>query len=243
MNGLQKLLLTAVIILICSAGQIVLAQTIPSVSKFADLNIGIGDTEGTLALSFNYDKGLGKKKKIIIGFGGRFTAYLGKNQYYETAPAKLTSGSTGLGVIFKDNIAANMDTFLIKNSQVNALNLFVTLGYNLSEKFMVRFNIDAIGFSVGKNTNGNYINGAQGLIESSRPTSFNILLTSDNDRGSLNSEFFARYLLNDKWAIKGGIQFHFTEYTTDTEVQQFPESNDRFRNKSLLFSAGISYKL
>lgn len=218
-------------------------QTLPETSKFTDLNLGVGDTEGSLAFSFNYDKGLGKNRKVVLGFGARFTSYLGKNQYYITAPAKLTSGSTGPGVLFKENIEANMDTFLVKNAQVNSLNLLLTIGYNFSDRFMVRFNIDAIGFSFGKSTTGNYINGLQGSIESSQPTSFNLLLISDNDKGSLNSEFFVRYLLNEKWGIKGGMQFLFTEYTTDTEVQQFPQPNDRFRNKSLMFMAGVSYKL
>lgn len=231
------------IVLFSAVTQIAGAQALSSTSKFIDVDLGIGDSEGSLALSFNYDKGLGTKKKIVVGFGGRFTSYLGKNQYYVTAPAELTSGSTGLGVIFKENVVANMDTFLIKNSQVNSLNISITLGYNLSDKLMLRFNIDAVGLSFGKHTKGNYINGAQGSIESARPTPFNLLLTSDNDRGSLNSEFFARYLLNHKWGIKGGVQFHFTEYTTDIKVQQFPEANDRFRNKSLMFSIGISYKL
>lgn len=223
--------------------QVVVAQIQPSVSKFIDLNVGIGASEGTASVCFNFDKGLGKKQKFIVGIGGRFTSYLGKNQYYVTAPAEITSGNAGLGVIFKENIVANMDTFLIKTAQVNSLNLFLSLGYNLSEKLMLRFNIDAIGFSFGKNTTGNYINGTQGSIESASPTPFNLLLTSDNDKGSLNSEFFARYLLNDKWGIKTGVQFHFTEYTTDSDVQKFPEPNDRFRNKSLMFSAGVTYKL
>ncbi len=218
------------------------AQTSGSYLIFGETEISVGDTEGSLALSFNIDKGLGKKKKIVVGIGGRITSYLGKNQYYVTAPAELTSGSTGPGVIFKENIEANMDTFLIKNAQVNSLNLLLTLGYNFSDRLMVRFNIDAIGFSFGKSTTGNYINGAQGSVESSQPTAFNVLLISDNDRGSLNSAFFGRYLLNEKWGIKGGVQFLFTEYTTDTEVQQFPEPNDRFRNKSLMFMLGASYK-
>jgi hypothetical protein len=80
-------------------------------------------------------------------------------------------------------------------------------------------------------------------MESAKPTSLNLLLVSDNDKGSLNSELFARYLIGEKWGIKGGVQFLFSEYTTDTELQQFPEPNDRFRNKSLMFSAGVSYKL
>jgi hypothetical protein len=126
---------------------------------------------------------------------------------------------------------------------VNAVSIFVTLGYNLSERLSFRFNIDAIGFSFGKSTTGNYINGVRGSRQSGSPTLFNLLLISDNDKGSLNSEFFARYLLNEKWGIKGGVQFLFTEYTTDSEIQQYPEPNDRFRNKSLMFSAGVSYKL
>jgi hypothetical protein len=228
---------------ICCLQYRAVAQTLPGTSKFADLNLGIGDNEASLSVSFNYDKGLGKSRKVVLGLGARFTSYLGKNQYYITAPAKLTSGSTGPGVLFKKNIEANLDTFLIKTSQVNSFNLVLTVGYNLSERLLFRFNIDAVGFSFGKNVKGNYISGAQGSMESADPTTFNLLLISDNDKGSLNSEFFARYLLDDKWAIKAGLQFLFTEFTTDSEVQQFPNPNDRFRNKSLMFNAGVSYKL
>jgi hypothetical protein len=239
---MNKGVLTCISILL-SAAVHTFGQTLPAVSKFIDLNVGVGSSEGTLTASFNYDIGLGKKKKVVVGFGGRLTSYLGKNQYYETAPAELTSGSTGPAVIFKENIVANMDSFLIKTAQINSLNLMITLGYTINEKLLLRFNIDAIGFSFGKSTTGNYINGSQGLMESASPTPFNLLLISDNDKGSLNSELFVRYQWNKKWGIKGGIQFHFTEYTTDSEVQQFPEPNDRFRNKSLMFMAGVSYKL
>jgi len=224
-------------------GSYVHAQELPPAFKFIDVDGAIGNTEGTIAVSFNLDKNLGKKHRIVAGLGARFTSYLGKNQYYITAPAELTSGDTGPGVIFKENIDANIDTFLIKTAQVNSLNLLVTLGYNVSTKLLLRFNIDLIGFSFGKSANGNYINGSQGAMEPSDPTPFNLLLVSDNDKGSLNSEFFARYLLKDKWGVKGGVQFHFTEYTTDTEVQQQPAPNDRFRNKSLMFMLGVSFKL
>jgi hypothetical protein len=224
-------------------GSYVHAQELPPGFKFIDVDGAIGNTEGTLAVSFNLDKNLGKKHRIVAGLGARFTSYLGKNQYYITAPAELTSGDTGPGVIFKENIDANIDTFLIKTAQVNSMNLLVTLGYNVSTKLLLRFNIDVIGFSFGKSANGNYINGSQGAMESSDPSPFNLLLVSDNDKGSLNSEFFARYLLSDKWGVKAGVQFHFTEYTTDTEVQQQPAPNDRFRNKSLMFMAGVSFKL
>ena len=136
-----------------------------------------------------------------------------------------------------------MDTFLISKSNVFSINALIDLGYRFSEKFSVGFNIDAIGFSFGKERKGNYINGSQGQISLAKPTTFNALLTSDNDLGSLNSELYAKYKINEKWSAKAGLQFLFTEYTTNSQVQQLPEPNDRFRNKALMFMIGTNIKL
>lgn len=102
------------------------------------------------------------------------------------------------------------------------------------------FSIDAIGFSFGQNKTGTYINGLQSIPVFGKPTSFNGLGIGDNDHGSLNSEFYARYFFKDLWAVKIGFQYLFTEYDTNTNVQQFPEPNDRFRNKSSVFSVGLT---
>lgn len=208
-----------------------------------DIGIAFGSNQGTFSGAYIHNWSLGKKQKIQIGVGGRITGYLGANQYYTTAPAKLTSGKTGPGVFFTENIESNIDTFLIASPQVFAFNAMINLGYKVTRKITVGFNIDAIGFSFGGNKRGNYINVAQGQNITSKPTGFNLLLVSDNDLGSLNSEFYGKYQLTEKLALKAGFQFLFTEYTTDIEVQQFPEPNDRFRNKSSMFSAGVSFNL
>ena len=220
-----------------------IAQSKATAENSIDLDLAFGKSQGAFSAAFIHDWSIGNKKKIVIGLGGRFTAYLARNQYYVTAPAELTSGSTGPGVIFKENIVANMDTFLISKPGVFAINGLINLGYRFTEKFSVGFNIDAIGISFGSEKKGNYINGQQGQFSTAKPTSFNALLVSDNDRGSLNSELYAKYKLNDRWAVRAGLQFLFTEYTTKTEVQQLPEPNDRFRNKSLMFMVGTSIKL
>ncbi len=132
---------------------------------------------------------------------------------------------------------------MIQSPQTNSINASINIDYKISSKITVGFNIDAIGFSFGAEKKGNYINGTQGKNTEGKPTAFNVLLISDNDQGSLNSELYLKYLCTDKWAIKTAAQFLFTEYTTETEVQQFPSPNDRFRNKSLLFAVGISYQL
>lgn len=209
----------------------------------AEASLAVGKREGTITGAYFHTWQLGKKKRFEVGLAGRFTSYLGSTQYYITAPAKLTSGETGPLVIFKQNIPANIDTFLITSPQVNAFNLAINLGYRIHPKVTVGFNIDAIGFSFGRKVTGNYINGIQGRMERASPTAFNLLLISDNDLGTLNSELYGRYSITDSWGIKAGLQFLFTEYTTDTEVQQVPEPNDRFRDKSLLLSAGVYFKL
>lgn len=227
---------------------IILLFLIPSLCtaqavNHAEVSLAGGKKEGTLTGAYFHTWQLGKKKRFEVGLAGRFTSYLGSTQYYVTAPAKLTSGETGPLVIFKENITANMDTFLIKSPQVNALNVAINLGYRIHPKVVVGFNIDAIGFSFGKKVTGNYINGFQGQREGASPTAFNLLLISDNDLGTLNSELYGRYSITDSWGVKAGLQFLFTEYTTDTPVQQRPEANDRFRDKSLLLAAGVYFKL
>lgn len=221
----------------------VVGQEAGKTSQYAEATLAAGSYQGSLALSWVHDWRLGKQKKFAIGLGGRFTSYVGQNQYYTTAPAKFTSGSTGPDVIFKDDIKGNIDSLLVRSPQVNALNVFINLDYRIGSRFIAGFNIDLIGISYGGSRTANYINGSSGKVTEASPTPFNLLLVSDNDLGSLNSEFYLKYYFKGKWGIKAGAQFLFTEYTTITAVQTYPEANDRFRNKSLMFSLGVSYKI
>ena len=54
----------------------------------------------------------------------------------------------------------------------------------------------------------------------------------------LNSELYFRYWFNQKWAIRAGATFLFTEYTTDKKLRL---DNDRWRNKSLMGLVGITF--
>jgi long-subunit fatty acid transport protein len=213
-----------------------------NVVRYTDATFSFAKYEGSLALHYNHTWKFGKAKKVGLGLGGRITSYHGVNQYYITAPAELTSESTSPLVIFKENIPENIDSLLVKSSLLTAINVSINIHYQVTPKLMAGFNIDAIGFSFGNTVQGNYINGYTGSITQGKPTGFNVLLISDNDRGSLNSELFARYQLTNKWGVKLGVTFLFTEYTTDTQIQTYPKANDRFRNKSLMVGLGASYK-
>lgn len=211
--------------------------------QLLDLSGSIGSGQGSIAASYIHNWHLGKKQKLSIGAGARFTSYFGSNQYFVTAPAKITSGSTGPGVLFQENIPANLDSLLVASPSMNALNLSINIGYRITPKLSAGFNIDAIGFSFGGEKEVKYVNGTTVVNTTAKPTVFNALLISDNDLGTLNSELFATYLLNKKWSAKLGYQFLFTEYTTATNVQQFPEPNDRFRNKVSALVIGVRYQI
>jgi long-subunit fatty acid transport protein len=160
--------------------------------------------------------------------GARFTSYFGSQQFFSSAPASLAADP------------AKVDSLLVASAQLNSLNLAIHVGYRLTGKINLGFNIDATGFSLGPKQNTDFRMNKSSSSVSSQPTPFNILLVGYNDRGMLNSEFFARYFFNDRWAIKVAYQHLFTEYTTGTKIQQQPEANDRFRNTSDMFSIGVS---
>lgn len=222
-------------------------KKIRAVDNFAELTTGIGSSQVTGSLAYVYNWKVGKRKKFELGLGARFTSYFGSNLYFTTAPAKLTSGKTDPTVLFAKDINQNIDSVLFPKAQINSLNLTLNFGYNFSKKFSAGLTIDAIGFSFGKKQSGIYYgnNFATGVPVTAKPTAFNLLLISDNDKGSLNSELFARYRWNDSWGVKLGLQFFFAEYTTNTEVQTTPggDKNDRFRKKMTGVGIGVTYNL
>jgi hypothetical protein len=210
------------------------------------LELAFSGQSGQFAAALSGAKlyGIGAKKRFKAGFGLRFTAYAGNNQDFVTAPARLTSGKTGPTVLFTENIPENFDTLFLASSQINFLNAAIFLQYSILPRLDVGFNIDAIGFSFGAGQTGTFLarQSDEASLHNTRqaasPTSFNLLLTSDNDIGSLNSEFYLRYWVKPSWAIKAGYTFLFAEYTTSRELTY---NNDRFRNKAGLFMLGFTY--
>jgi hypothetical protein len=123
----------------------------------------------------------------------------------------------------------------------NSLNASIYLNYAFTKKWEVEFNIDAIGFSFGNAVNAQYQSSkrtVESINQTASPTSFNLLLISDNDLGNLNSEIKIKYYFRTNWAINIGGTFIFNEFTTSNKLFK---DNDRFRQKSFVPMIGISY--
>lgn len=242
MNNL-KLIVTLFVFSIASA--MVKAQK-SARNQFVDVTGTIGNAQGTAAAAYIHNWKIGRKQKIEAGVGLRWTTYFGTKKDFLTAgPAEKTrTSTTPFLIFFAGQEEQNFDTLTVQRPLTNSLNLTINLGYNLSRKWYAGFNIDLIGFSFGRKGSGILTsNGTTRIEPDAKPASFNFLLTGDHNKGTLNSEFFLKYAIDERWAIKAVYQFIFVEYETENLQQTFEDGtmNYRFRNKANNFGLGVAY--
>jgi len=229
-------------------------QKIPFISRNtqeAGASLNSNGSFSALALTGTQYWGVGKKKKNFkLGLGTRLTSSFGSNNLeYITAPAILTSGQTGPGVFFAEQITQNIDTLSLNATQLNALNAYLALRFDFAQKWGIEFNIDLTGFSFGGNKEAKLIygDGIQSIQNSkAKPTFFNALLISDNDLGSLNSALMLSYKIKSQLKVIAGASFLFNEYTLESPVTYTNSigtkvNAERYRTKQLMFGVGINY--
>lgn len=223
------------------------AQSVPfsRFNRFVDLTATVGSSQGTAAASYVHNWHLGKRKKWEAGLGFRWTSYFGTKKKFTTAPARLARSTTApFIIVFAGQKTENWDTLTVQRPFINSVNLSLNFGYNFNSKWSAGFNIDFIGFSFGRKSSGILTsNGTTRNEPAARPYGFNVLLTGDNDYGSLNSEYFIKYKINRQWGIKAVYEFYFAEYETRNIKQTAPDGTmvSRFRNKANSLGLGISY--
>ncbi|MFD2523387.1 hypothetical protein [Emticicia soli] len=212
----------------------------PATQRNFDLSVAFGSAFSP-SLSYQNLYGIGKAKRFKIGWGIRLNTFFSGQKNYITAPARLTSGSQSIVALFTENIADNLDTLQLTKSRLGNVNGTIILQYSF-KKLDIGFNIDFIGYSFGGKQTGKFIasesKSLHETIQTAKPTQFNLLLISDSDIGSLNSELYFRYRISNKLGLRAGASFQFLEYTTDKTLTF---ENDRFRHKTLLPFVAITY--
>lgn len=215
---------------------------------FIDLAASAAKGKFSAALSWSHMHSVALKKKLKVGYGLRFTSFVAANKYYTTAPAKYTSPVQNLGTIFSKNINENIDTITTATSSTNSINVAVYFEYAITARIDLGFNIDAAGFSFGPQKRFNIISSSldpgQDPVPAGSPTRFNLLLTSDNDIGSLNSEIYVRYGITKKIGLRAGYTFLFSEYRTnrDLSFNNGQVVNDRYRHKAGMILLAVCFK-
>jgi hypothetical protein len=203
--------------------------SLPKKQQFANFTVGFGNEAMSYSTSYYHNWNLGKKNQFFIGAGVRFTASNAKNKNYTSAPSNLAGEAT------------KMDTAFGANTSIYAINALLNLGYNISPKMQIGFNIDLIGFSFGPEKSYQFQGSGLQNNTNASPTPLNLLLVGTNDKGTLNSELYLQYKVKEKLGIKIGYQHLFTEITTTSKIQTLPEPNDRFRKISDLVTVGVSF--
>ncbi|WP_186648712.1 hypothetical protein [Fluviispira vulneris] len=120
----------------------------------------------------------------------------------------------------------------IMSPNVYSLNAGVSANAELFNNIGLGFNLDILGHSFGSTK---YI--VNSTIQA-KPSPLNLFLYNINDLGSLNSEFYLYYLLNDQIFFRTGLSHYFSEYLTETPLV---DNCKKFRRISNLFffSCGI----
>jgi hypothetical protein len=236
------------VFLMCVGFTKVMAQNDEKKITTADIALAAGSGFSP-AIGLSKTFGIGQKNKFKIGYGIRYTGFFASKEIMaRTAPAKLTSGKSALAALFSEDIVSQIDTISLTKTQTHAINLGIHLGYALSKKLDIGFNIDAIGLTFGGAQSAKFIGNNSDVTGKSNnnktfsasPSKFNLLLISDSDLGSLNSEIFARFWVTEKVGIRAGASFQFVEYTTKSKLAF---DNDRFRSKQLLPMVALTVKL
>ena len=178
--------------------------------------------------------------KFHINPGVRLSIFSGNDLDYITAPAKYTKNDD------------QVDTLSFATPQSAFANLYVRLGYDITEKLSISFDIDVIGVSSGSEQTDLSFKEGEALQNKTpvysmpfaivaNPTTLNLLLVGDNDIGSLNSTLNLTYNVTQRLGIDLGVGLVFTEYTINDKIGY--DGNDRFRNKSMMGYVGVSYLL
>lgn len=223
---MKKLLMIAVI----------LASAFGSYAQYranAGASVGAGATMFSLGVEREYNV---FSDKFHINPGVRISVFNGSDLEYITAPAKYTVNDD------------QVDTMTFGTVQNNFANLYVRLGYDITPKLSVSFDIDVVGVSFGSTQNNNPFSAGEASsanapvplsATSASPTTLNVLLVGDNDIGSLNSTFNISYDITNRFGLDLGAGLIFTEYTTENSIGY--DGNDRFRNKLMMGYLGVSY--
>jgi len=195
-----------------------------------NIELGVGFTSGGTIAGVGYwqDWGLGQKKAFRLGYGVRFTGYFGKDVNHISAPPEFYTDE------------AKQDSIFVSSPQMSNIALYIGASYTIRERFEVGFNIDALGYTFGGDKDATFTSDGATTETTVNPGSITALLLGPNDIGMVRSDFFAGYKFNDNWKVRLGVGPLFTEYRTETELQ---EGNTRYRGTSMMILVGAVYSL
>ncbi|OIN59564.1 hypothetical protein [Arsenicibacter rosenii] len=225
------------------------------------IDVGLAFKNDHTAPSFTYYEllHLGRQEVFSLGWTFRAGGVYGRNLDYTTAPARLTRGETGFGALTADVRPAYIDTLHFDRTSQSLFNVGLVAQVKLGP-VELGGSADILGFALGRLRNarissskgGYYVDTAaddDSLIyfapkhtaQSAHPRSINVRLLGDNDRGSLATEVYARFLITKRIGVKVAYQW----LTTEMKLNQNRtlDGNLRYRNRVAMPYIALSFPL
>ncbi len=168
-----------------------------SIGHSVDLALSYREGSHTMSMSWHAQVGLANRR-VWLGAGLRSSAMLTHTRDFELIDG---GGSP------QQQIA---------DPRVQTLNLMVTGDVMVTRRFGAGLNLDLIGGSHGGTRGGG--------LQQFRPDRLNLFKGGSSDEGSLNSEFYVRYNVDGRTAIRLGA----THYVMGYEDRNGPSRYNRF---------------
>ncbi len=154
-----------------------------SIGHSVDLALSYREGSHTMSMAWHAQVGLANRR-VWLGAGLRSSAMLSYTRDFEEIDG------TGLQQI--------------ADPRVQTLNLMVTGDVMVTRRFGAGANLDLIGGSHG---------GTRGLgLQQFRPDRLNLFKGGSSDEGSLNSEFYVRYNVDGRTAVRVGAAHYVMGY-------------------------------
>jgi hypothetical protein len=176
-----------------------------SLGHSVDLALSYRKGSHTMSASWHAQVGFANRR-VWLGAGLRSSAMLTYTRDFE-----LSDGG-------------GLPTQQISDPRVQTLNLMVTGDVMLARRFGVGMNLDLIGASHG----GTRVEGLQHF----RPDRLNLFKGGSSDEGSLNSEYYVRYAVDARTAVRVGVSHYVIGY-------EDRNSNARYNRFETAAFAGI----
>lgn len=166
-----------------------IAVALPASGQRLELDASLGLSGSALrsALSSQWRHDL--HARLTIGAGLRLTHYAGEDASFRNV------GQTTAGL--PERVTLNPNAW--------GLNVMVSAQARVTGVVAAGANIDVAGVAIGPTEHA----GAAELT----PARGSLFQYGDNDRGSLNSEFFIAVTLSPQWELRGGMSHYVVGYT------------------------------
>lgn len=152
--------------------------------------------------------------RLLLGYGARASLQTGRVELY---PVRVDGA---------------VDRLTVHDAHLASLNANVHAAVKLGGPIEAGFNLDVAGASVGASQSASYRSSPTAAPAGVRasPSAGNLFLFGSNDRGSLNSEFYASWRVSPAFSLRAGLSHFLTEYRAERELASGTRLFRRFSN-------------